>query len=168
MSAEHLGANANRNETPGGRLDRQWAELLQEVRVAQTGIQMLGGFLLIVPFQMRFTELTSALRLLYLFAMGSATLALFLILSPVVTHRTLFRALRRDLLVTWADRLVRLGLVLVAVTVIATTALTFGFVLGERAAIIAGVIATSTVLVLWWVLAAFLHRQPITGSYTRQ
>src|SRR5665648_414537 len=55
-----------RSETPAERLDRNWNEILQELRVTQTGIQILTGFLLTVPFQQRFAELTDDQRRIYL------------------------------------------------------------------------------------------------------
>ena len=55
-----------RDETPAQRLDRNWTELMQEIRVVQTGVQLLTGFLLTLPFQQRFTELTHLQKWLYL------------------------------------------------------------------------------------------------------
>ena len=61
-----------RDEKPAERLDRNWAELLQELRVTQTGIQLLSGFLLTLPFQPRFADLDPALVLVFLAAVASA------------------------------------------------------------------------------------------------
>ena len=65
-----------RNETPAERLDRNWSELLQELRVTQTGIQILTGFLLILPFQARFLDLDPALVAVFLVSCQVEALAI--------------------------------------------------------------------------------------------
>ncbi|HZK04615.1 MAG TPA: DUF6328 family protein [Actinomycetaceae bacterium] len=155
----------DRREDPGERLDRQWNELLQELRVVQTGVQLLAGFLLILPFQDRFEDLTDNLRLLYLIAVAAGSLAVFFVLAPVVMHRVLFQSHRKDVLVRMGDRLAQAGLGLVAVTVIGVAALTFGVVLGEIAAIVAGTVAAIVCVGLWWGLAHWLARRPASSSY---
>src|ERR1700761_9409642 len=84
-----------RDETPIQQLDRNWAELLQELRVTQTGVQLLTGFLLTLPFQQRFTELPAAPRAVYLVAVGAAFLSTVMLVAPVSLHRLLFREHRR-------------------------------------------------------------------------
>src|SRR5689334_12186764 len=92
-----------RNETPEQRSDRNWVELLQELRVMQTGVQILTGFLLTVPFQARFETLTSFQRGYYLVLMVLAALTTGLAVAPVALHRALFRRHVKARLVTVGD-----------------------------------------------------------------
>lgn len=156
----------DRDEAPGERLDRQWNELLQELRVTLTGIQLLGAFLLILPFQARFAELSDPMRVVYLTAVVSASLATFFAVAPVVAHRALFAMHRKDVLVTMAHWTTRLGLILLALTVTLGLSLIFGLVLGERQALIAGAIAAAVCTGLWWGVPALVHRRvPPEESY---
>ncbi len=155
----------DRDETPGGKLDRQWNELLQELRVTQTGIQLLGGFLLILPFQSRFGELSSRLLGLYLVSVICATLAMFFVMTPVSMHRMLFQSRRKDVLVRVGDLMARLGVALLGLTVILVSALIFGFLLGERIAWLAGSTAAVVCIGLWWVLPLAVRRRPASESY---
>ena len=79
-----------RDETPNERSDRHWNDILQELRVALTGTQLIGGFLLAVAFQQRFTELDAYQLTLYLTLVALAGLATVVGLAPVTLHRTLF------------------------------------------------------------------------------
>jgi hypothetical protein len=119
-----------RDETPAERADRNWSELLQELRVTQTGIQILSGFLLTIPFQSRFTDLDPVLVWVYLAAVVCGTLATMLVVAPVPLHRTLFRRHVKRRVVDAADAMAKAGLAALALTVILVTALVFGFVLG--------------------------------------
>src|SRR3712207_4786869 len=79
-----------RHETPAERSDRNWNGLLQELRVTQTGVQILTGFLLTLPFQERFEDLDGYQRTLYLVLVLLAILTTGLITAPVSLHRILF------------------------------------------------------------------------------
>ncbi|WP_194793151.1 DUF6328 family protein [Raineyella fluvialis] len=166
MDPDEPAGMRDRNEAPGERLDRQWNELLQELRVTQTGIQLLGGFLLILPFQVRFTALTSGLRTVYLVAVVCATLSLFLVLTPIVTHRALFRTHRKDLIVATAHRTASLGLGFLAVTEICVVGLVFGVVLGHAAALYAGLGTGLVGVGLWWLLPSRVARMRPAASST--
>ena len=80
-----------RDETETERLDRNWGELLQELRVLETGTQILTGFLLTVAFQQKFSQLNAGQVTLYLVLVSLSALATMLVLAPVSLHRTLFR-----------------------------------------------------------------------------
>ena len=138
-----------RDETATERADRNWNELLQELRVTQTGIQILSGFLLTLPFQQRFTQLDGSLRALYLVAVALATVSTGLIVAPVAAHRLLFRQHHKAELVTSSDRLAKLGLTSLGLTVVVVLGLVFGVVLGEAAALVAGGAALALFVVLW-------------------
>ncbi len=100
-----------RHETLAERLDRNWNGLLQELRVLQTGTQLLTGFLLTIAFQPVFAQLATWQVALYLAVVSLAFLSTALVLMPVALHRALFRRHAMDELVAWADRMVRAGLV---------------------------------------------------------
>ena len=76
-------------------LTRNWNELLQELRVTQTGVQILTGFLLTVPFSNRFEDLTAFQRDVYLAVLAGSVLTTGLVVAPVAMHRVLFRQRRR-------------------------------------------------------------------------
>ncbi len=78
-----------RNETPEQRADRKWNDILQELRVLQTGVQLLAGFLLTLPFQQKFGSLEEYQRDFYLVLVALAGLTTALVLTPVAVHRTL-------------------------------------------------------------------------------
>src|SRR5215210_5832314 len=91
---------SERNETELERCDRHLAELMQEVRVAQTGVQVLFGFLLTVPFTTRFDASTAFQRAVYLGTVLAAGAAAMLLIAPTSHHRLLFRCGDKEHLVT--------------------------------------------------------------------
>ena len=149
---------SERDETATERADRNWDELLQELRVTQTGIQILSGFLLTLPFQQRFTALEPPLRTLFLVAVAMATLSTGLVVAPVAAHRMLFRKRQKVVLVETADRLAKVGLACVGLTVVVVLALVFGFVLGDTAAFVAGGAGLVVFTLLWLVLPLVVLR----------
>ena len=96
------------------RIDRNWEELLQELRVTQTGIQILTGFLLTVPFSNRYTDLSSTDRWVYLGVLISCVLAAAMLVAPAAFHRLLFHQRQRPWLVEAAHRCALAGLTLTA------------------------------------------------------
>ncbi len=148
-----------RSETPTERADRNWNELLQELRVTQTGIQILSGFLLTLPFQQRFTVLNEHQRWLFLFAVVSSILATGLMVAPVSSHRILFRQHEKAALVTLSDRLAKAGLCALAVTVLSVLTLIFWVVLGTSPAVVATVVAGMFFLTMWLIVPSWLLRR---------
>jgi Family of unknown function (DUF6328) len=148
-----------RDETPTERADRNWNELLQELRVTQTGLQILTGFLLTVPFQQRFNELEPQLRIVFLIALALATLSTAIVVAPVAAHRLLFRRHAKPLLVSISDRLTKAGLTTLALTIVAVIVLVFGFVVGPGAGVVAGAIAFVFFLVQWLLVPVLLLRR---------
>ncbi|WP_425860968.1 DUF6328 family protein [Arthrobacter sp. TWP1-1] len=142
-------ADSGRNETRNEQRDRNWNDLLQELRVMQTGTQIIAGFLLTLPFQQRFKELDQLGITLYLALVVLAAVATCLMLVPVAMHRKLFGLRIKDRLVESGHRVVSLVLWLVAMLVAGTTSLIFYLVLGGMAAAItAGLFAVGTLLAL--------------------
>ena len=145
-----------RDETPMERADRNYNELLQELRVAQTGVQILFAFLLTIPFQQRFGEMVGAgLRQEYLATLLVTAAATALLIAPVTMHRILFRQGLKPELVTVADWLAKGGLACLAFAVLLAVFLIVSVVSANDTAywFIAGLgalfVVTWLVLPLW-------------------
>lgn len=143
---------AARNETEAQRLDRNWANLLQELRVVQTGVQLLTGLLLTLPFHDGFEEVDHTMRMVYLVTVACSVASTALLIAPVGMHRMLFRRHRLNLLVSAAHRCAYAGLLLLGVTIAGVTQLIFDTVAGRTAGVIAGLVALVTFVGLWLVL----------------
>lgn len=115
-----------RHETEAHRLDRNFNELLQELRVAQAGVQILFGFLLSLAFQARFGNLDSFQLNVYITTLIAAALSVVCFTAPVAAHRLLFRRGVKDFLVHYTARLAGIGLIFLAAAVVG------GVVLGKR------------------------------------
>lgn len=127
-----------RHETVDQQMDRNWMELLQELRVLQTGVQILAGFLLTLPFQARFATLDGFQTGLYLANVVLAALTTALILLPVSVHRRLFRKRLKATLVSSADTIAKLALGGVGLLSVGTSSLVFDVTAGRSAGLIAG------------------------------
>jgi Family of unknown function (DUF6328) len=147
-----------RNETQDERDDRNLMELLQELRVAGLGVQVLFGFLLSLPFTNGFPKLTHAQRGLYIADLLLAALATLLLLGPVAYHRLVFRHHLKQPLVRVANRMAIGGLAAVALAVTIAVVLVTSFVEGNTSAIVVGVFIGCLFAVLWFVLP-LLRRQ---------
>lgn len=147
-----------RNETDLERLDRHWIELLQEVRVVQTGVQLLTGFLLVLPFQDRFYDLSGPGRAVYLVTVSLAALSTACLITPVAMHRFLCRHGARPVLVEAAQRFALAGLALLGLAIVGVLMLTFGMVLGRDWGIVAGGVALVIFGALWLVFPLVVRR----------
>ncbi len=141
-----------RDETPNERSDRNWNDILQELRVALNGTQLIGGFLLAVAFQPRFDELDTYQLTLYLVLVSLAGLATVVGLAPVTLHRTLFRRQVKERVVRIGNRLLIGHLIVVALLVIGVSSLIFDWALSRTAGIIALVVGVIVLVALWVVL----------------
>ncbi|HZA72162.1 MAG TPA: DUF6328 family protein [Propionibacteriaceae bacterium] len=146
-----------RNETVDEQMDRNWNEMLQELRVTQTGTQILTGFLLAIAFQSRFAELTRFQHGIYLALVSAAVLTTILGLAPVNLHRVLFRQHAKKLVVDVAHVLLRLTLGGVGLVLVGTVMLIFDVVLDRRSAVVAAAV-TGVVLTAIAVLPHVLRR----------
>jgi hypothetical protein len=145
-----------RRESLNERMDRNWNEILQELRVTQTGTQIFTGFLLTIAFQSRFGELTTFQTRIYLVLVIAAVLTTALGLAPVNLHRALFRKRAKVIIVQTAHVIMRITLAGVAVMLIGTVLLIFDLVLNRSAALIAAG-ATLLVVIVLAVLPAILQ-----------
>ena len=149
--------DAGRDETSAERDDRNLAELLQELRVAGLGIQVLFGFLLSLPFTSRFQKLDAAQRDLYLACVLLAAASIVLLTAPVAYHRLVFRRHRKEWLVRVSNRTAILGLVCVAAAVSSSVVLVVVSGSGPLAVATAAV-APALFISVWFVLP-FAYRR---------
>ncbi len=141
--AERLDDVADRDE-----LRRRYYGLLQELRVLLPGVQILVAFLLTTPFAARFENLGEAERVLYGIAYGSGVAAVVVFSAPIAMHRFGDRRSRSARL-TWSIRMVRIGLVLLAVALLAASALIWSFVFDVVVAVVASAALLVVVLAAW-------------------
>jgi hypothetical protein len=146
-----------RSETETERLDRNWSNLLQELRVVQTGVQLLTGFLLTLPFQQRFDILDGDMRVLYLITVGSSVAATVLLIAPVGIHRILFRQRRLMALVSAAHRLAYAGLLLLGLALVGMTVIVFDAVSGRVGGIAAGAVALAAFAAFWVLIPVWMR-----------
>jgi hypothetical protein len=161
---EDYTGRTGRNETREEQLDRNWAELLQELRVLQTGVQILAGFLLTLPFQERFEDLDSFQVNLYLANVVIAALTTAFILQPVSVHRRLFRKRLKETLVSSADTITKIALGGIALLSAGTAALVFDVTAGRSAGLTAGGILMAVMLVLLVYVPFHLNRRATAGN----
>ena len=139
-----------RNESEAERDDRNLAELLQELRVAGLGVQVLFGFLLSLPFTTRFARLSHGQRDLYLATLLLSALATALLLGPVAYHRLVFRRGQKEGLVRTASVMAIGGLGVVGLAVSAAVLLVTGFVASGVPAVLITVFVVCTFGILWF------------------
>jgi Family of unknown function (DUF6328) len=114
MEASEDKDNGGRGESEKERLDRNLAELLQELRVAIPGVQVLFAFLLVVPFNQRFADITNFQKTIYFVTLLLATAATACLIAPTAHHRIEFRAQDKRRIIFAANRLAITGLALLA------------------------------------------------------
>ncbi|MGC4863898.1 DUF6328 family protein [Micromonospora sp. DT53] len=139
-------------ETEKQRWQRNFADLLQELRVAQTGVQILFAFLLTLPFSNGFTETTEFQRDVYIVALLAAAAATALIISPVAFHRALFRQGRKPELVRFAHRMATGGLAFMLIAMVSAVLLITDFVLDRPIAFLLSALAGIWFLTFWVAL----------------
>jgi hypothetical protein len=148
--ATEQGKDDGRHETDAERSDRNWNELLQELRVTQTGVQLLTGLLLTLPFQQRFSVLDDLAKGVYLGVVVSAVSATALLIAPVAFHRLLFRQGEKNWMVTRGNVSAMCGLAGLAIATSGALWLIMDVVVGRGAAFVAAGLALAVFAVLWW------------------
>lgn len=142
-------SHAGRNETRAERYDRNWLDMQQELRIVQTGTQILAGFLLTLPFQQRFTSLDDGEVGIYLVLVVLAAGITILALGAVSMHRLLFRKRQKHDLVKYANRILLACLVFSGLLFAGTVLFVFDVVLGHTLGVIAGAVVFIGTGVLW-------------------
>lgn len=138
-----------RDESEADRIDRNFGEQLQELRIAQAGVQILFAFLLTVPFQQRFTILTDLQRTIYVGTLLALAVSVITFTAPVAMHRTLFRKGLKDFLVTYTDRLMMVGLLTLGIGIVGGVVLVLDVLLSHTAALWIGGALLAFGLALW-------------------
>jgi hypothetical protein len=147
-----------RDESEAERADRNLAELLQELRVAGLGVQVLFGFLLSLPFTNRFTRLSQGQRELYLATLVLAAVATALLLGPVAFHRLVFRRGQKERLVRAANVMAIAGLAAVGLAVSAAVLLVTGYVTSTLPAVLITAFVTCMFGLLWFAFPLAYRR----------
>ena len=146
-----------RDESPEERADRNWNEVLQELRVLQTGTQILTGFLLALAFQPTFGDLSDAQRSVYLGLVVLSALSSIVALAPVALHRVLFQQRAKAAVVRYGHVALITALLTVSVLLVGVVAFVFDVVLGGSAFWWALIPLALLVLILWLVVPAWMR-----------
>lgn len=149
-----------RGETRDAVLDRNVNELLQEIRVVLTGVQILFAFLLTLAFTGPFDDLTTFGTTVYTVTLLSTASATVLLIAPVSYHRTLFRLRRKEELVAYADRALLLGLGLLVLGISSAVLLVLDVALGRLPAMAGCGFVLALAAVSWYALPLRARRRP--------
>lgn len=156
-------------ETEKQRLNRNFNEQLQEVRIAQAGVQILFAFLLSIAFQQTFQNLTTLQRGIYVVTLICSALAVICFTAPVATHRLLFREGAKAFIVGYTDRLAAAGLLFLGLSILGGVVLAIDVLLSHGWAIAIG-LALATVAAVLWVVIPQRHkvnRGPLSSRIDR-
>jgi hypothetical protein len=160
---QHRGEELDPDESPKQRLDRELIELLNEVRVALPGAQVLFAFLLVLPFQDRFSDLTGLQKDLYAGALMTSAAAIALLIAPSSYHRLNFRRPMKERMIRWANGLLIGGMALAAVGITLAVALVIDLAMGDVAAmLLAG--GTAVWFGWFWFLVPLLRRRAFESN----
>ena len=141
-----------KNESEKQRWDRNFADLLQELRVAQTGVQILFAFLLTLPFSNGFPKVTDFQKDTYIVALLAAAAATSMIISPVAFHRALFRQGRKPELVRYAHKMATGGLAFMLIAMVSSVLLITDYLLNIWVAVILTLITAGWFLTFWAIV----------------
>ncbi|CAN7318287.1 DUF6328 family protein [Microbacterium sp. LjRoot45] len=153
-----------REETANERADRNWNEVLQELRVLQTGTQILTGFLLALAFQPAFADLSSGQRTFYLVLVVLAALSAIIALAPVALHRLLFRRGVKPTIVAYGHASLLTALLTVSAMMVGVVAFVFDIVVGDAAAWVTGGVMALVIVLLWIVMPALVRSRRIEAA----
>jgi uncharacterized membrane protein (GlpM family) len=143
---------SGREESEGERLDRNLAELLQELRVALPGVQVLFAFLLAVPFQQNFTKITPFEEKVYFATLVCTAISAALLISPTAYHRLTFHLQQKKELIFVSNRLSIVGLGFLALAMTGAIVLITDVLFGGLATVLFGVAAATMFALLWGLL----------------
>lgn len=146
-----------RGETVNERADRNWNEVLQELRVLQTGTQILTGFLLALAFQPAFMDLSSGQRIFYLVLVVLSALSAIIALAPVALHRMVFQRGIKPKVVVYGHAALITALLTVSLLLVGVVSFVFDVVVGDGAAWTAGAVLALVIGVLWVAVPAAMR-----------
>lgn len=156
-----------RDESPEERADRNLGELLQELRVLQTGVQIIFAFLLGIAFTARFTQLSTTQQDVYIAALLTSVVSVAVLAAPVALHRGMFRCGMKERIVVLSNRCAKLGMFLLSTALDCSVFLIMDVVLGRLIACVITACVAVAFLVLWFVFPWMLRRyiSAHTGSF---
>jgi membrane-associated HD superfamily phosphohydrolase len=143
---------SGREESEDARLDRNLGELLQELRVALPGVQVLFAFLLAVPFQQNFTKISPFEKRVYFGTLLCTAMSAALLIAPSAYHRITFHLQQKRELVFLANRFTIAGLSFLALAMTGAIVLITDVLFGGVATVVTGVGAAAMFVALWYVL----------------
>jgi hypothetical protein len=149
---DHSDDEDDRDESESERLDRNWDELLQELRITQTGLQLLSGFLLTLPFTQIFPSLDERQKGIYLALVAIAGIAVGVNMTPIMLHRRVFRERRKDRVVAVGHAMIQVVMGAVALLIVGMSVLIFSVVADWTAGLVAGVLLALVLGVLLGVV----------------
>ncbi len=152
MSAQPPQREPDRDETPFERADRNLLELLNELRVALPGVQVLFAFLLVVPFNQGFDRMTAFERRLYFGVLLSTGLAAVLLIAPSMHHRLEFRHRDKEYLVEEANRLTIAGLTVLAIAMTGAITLITHILFGTAATVVTTAVTLLAFGIVWYAI----------------
>jgi hypothetical protein len=161
MSDEPSTDEVRPKETEDERADRNFNDILQELRVAQTGVQILFGFLLTIPMQARFDRLDDVERGLLVVSVLLLACATACIIAPVAWHRALFRHRLKKEIVDASNVFAKAGLAFLGLGITVSIVLMLDLVLARWVAITLGV-ALAVLLVMLWAVSPVLRRRDMS------
>jgi hypothetical protein len=156
---DSTGPDDERRETPLQRADRNWDEILSELRVTQTGVAILFSLLLTVPFSARFDEVDAFGRQVYLAALFLSAASAVVLIAPVAYHRVLFAQKQKPHIVRVSNRMALVGLGLLSMAVTAVLLLVSDMLMPRAAAIAAAACFGAGTVILWFVPALVRRRR---------
>ncbi|HEX6751987.1 MAG TPA: DUF6328 family protein [Solirubrobacterales bacterium] len=154
---------SDRDESESERLDRNLSELLQELRVALPGVQVLFAFLLAVPFQQNFTKITPFQERVYFATLLLTAISAVLLISPSAYHRMTFRMQQKDDLIFLANKLAIAGLACLALAMTGAIMLITDVLFGGAATVVTSV-ATLLMFATFWYALPLRRRVSLSKS----
>jgi hypothetical protein len=148
----------DRDESEDEKFDRNWNEMLQELRVVQTGVQLLSGFLLTLPFTTKFDDLDTWQVRLYLALVLTSGLAVGVTLTPIIVHRRVFGQRVKERVVMTGHVLTQVVMFLLAIIIVGISTLIFSVVISWSAAIDVAICATAVLVALLVVVPVLIGR----------
>jgi hypothetical protein len=144
--------NSGREETEMERLDRNLNELLQELRVAIPGVQVLFAFLLAVPFQQGFADVNNFQRDIYFATLMCTAISAVLLMAPTAYHRLTFRYQQKRKLVFYSNRFAIAGLIFLALAMLGAITLVTDYLFSTTATLVVAGLAIAAFAVFWFAL----------------
>lgn len=160
----HESRGYSRDETKADQLDRNLSELVQELRVIGTGVQVLFAFLLSIAFQARFTSTSGFQRDIYLVTLMLSGVSVATLIAPVAVHRFLFRFRMKDEVVAVTNGLAIAGMAVLSVAMTAAVLLVSDWVAGTVGAVICTTLAAAIFGAGWFAFPWWLRRRADEGD----